>query len=639
MRSALKRDLDENVVPQQAGESGAPAEGQANEVTANPPKAQRYARPRIVETKGRAAKAAVPENAVAGDSDAATQPVEKPRPAQAESVDVLMSDLQRIMASLEAQRRAEAPSSSPSPAAPPETRAADQDTRPLGAVAAAALRAFREGGSGGHGGAGARLIAEEAARIAVERRNMTRPISDQTPSEGATEEMLLASPAPSDDEPYVYVAGEPVAPPEPVRAAAPAAAPIRNREDPAREFVPLRHRSADVAGRPEATPSRAESGNFAFDINAFVDELEREAEDAGREWSGKDGEAMFAGGRAPVDARKTLPPVDEAAEAPIVEMPSVEAAIARALAIDEHAEVSSALVSWEPEAREPAAPTIAPAPARHVRTDSFTWKRFALLGLIAVGAIGAGVALQSVAARNDSGAAEPTGNSEVASVAPTADAGGAPAQPAPAVRTVTPKAADQVAQDASTSATPITSATPAPPGAELASADQSLDQPMDQALSGAGRDASSVATPDAAVAPGAQASEPPVAPEASVDEAQASDAAPMDAPVAEDAAAMAAPPAPKPAPRAAAKPTLAAATPAARTPAAAVSNAAPSGTATIKSGVTMRSGPDNKAGAVTTLKTGQKVDLVSCKMWCEVVADGKRGFVFNKFVDTGAPAQ
>lgn len=628
MRSALKRDLDENVVPQQAGESGAPAEGQANEVTASRPKAQRYARPRIVETKARDARAAAPETV------AAARPAGKPQPeaGQPEPVDALMSDLQRIMASLEAQRRVETPPSAP--AAPPDTAgSADEDTRPLGAVAAAALRAFREGGVGERSGAGARLIAEEAARIAVERRNMTRPISEQTASEASAEEMLLAPPAPSDDEPYVYVAGALAAPPAPVPAAAPAVAPVRDREDPARAFIPLRHRSADVEARAVAAPSQVESADFAFDINAFVDELEREAEDAGREWNGEDGEAMFAGGRAPLDARKTLPPVDEVAEAPVVEMPSVEAAIARALAIDEHAEVSSALVNWEPEVREHAAAAIAPAPARHARADSFTWKRFALLGLIAVGAIGAGIALQSVAARNDSGAAEPADSAEVANVAPTSEAVGAPAPPAPAVRNVTPKAAEQVVQDGSTPATPVA------PGAELAAVDQPLDQPMDQALSGQGRDASSVATPDAAVAPDAQASELPVAPEASADDAQASDAAPMDAPASEDTAAVAPPSAPKPAPRAAAKPTVAAATPAARAPAPAVSNAAPSGTATIKSGVTMRSGPDNKAGAVATLKTGQKVDLVSCKMWCEVVADGKRGFVFKKFVETGVAAQ
>jgi hypothetical protein len=644
MRSALKRDLDENVFPRPADEGGASAEGQENL-----PKAMRaYARPRIVETKARGRDARVPEDIGVGQPAEAVQPPDEP-------VDALMSDLQRIMASLDAQRRSDVAPSEPVPVAPPKSvaPALGDDAQPLGAVAAAALRAFRDAESNARGGvstgAGARLLAEEAARIAAERRGASRPVSREAAMDRPTDEMLLA--APVSDEPYVYGSGEPVLPVA-APVIAPPAEPVRGEAYVAEDFVPPRHRAVETAHAavPAAT---AKDEGFAFDINAFVDELEREAESAGREWSGEDGEAMFAGGRTELDARQTLPPLAPPAAVPVAStpaaaaVPAVDAALARALEVEEKAEPPSfatlSLESWEPEAREPAAPTIAPPSVRHVRTDSFTWKRFALLGLFVVGAVGAGVALQSVAARNDSGAGEAAGNAAVASVAPsgdTADLRGTSdaaiaAQPAVAVRNVSPKVADQVAQD---DFAPAATGSVAP-SAELAAAEQPADQAMDPALSADGRDASSVATPEGA-APGAelaaaetQAPEA-TAPEVPADEVQASDAQSADAPASEQPVAVV-----SAKPRPTAKPTLVAAAPAARTPVSAVSNAAPTGTATIKSGVTLRGGPDNKAAALGTVKTGQKVDLVSCKVWCEIVADGKRGFVFKKFVETGAPAQ
>ena len=671
MRSALKRDLDENVFPRPADEGGVPAEGQENM-----PKAMRaYARPRIVEAHVRDADAVMPEDVGVGQPTETIRQdaVEHAEAAQpAESVDELMSDLQRIMASLDAQRRSEVPSSAPAQVAAqvapskPVPPALGDDAEPLGTVAAAALRAFREAESNARSsgtGAGARLLAEEAARIAAERRGASQQVSREIAVDSAASEMLLASPA--SDEPYVYGAGAPVAPVA-VTGTAPLAEPVRDKEYVAEDFVPPRYRSAEAA--PSAVSSAtSKSEGFAFDINAFVDELEREAEGAGREWRGEGGdEAMFAGGRTPLDAKETLPPLDPPAEASVssaATITEVEAALAKALTVDESAEARSiatpsiatpslatpslatlALESWEPEAREPAAPTIAPPPVRHVRTDSFTWKRFALLGLFVVGAIGAGVALQSVAARNDSGGGEPAGSAAVESVAPSSDTAdlrgtsetAAPVQPAVGVRNVTPKVADQVAQDDSTPAATGSVA----PSARLAASGQPADQPMDPALSADGMDASSVAIPEGA-APGAELAAASVAepqggdaatPEVQESDVQESGAQAADAPASDSSA--------LPTPRAAAaKPTLVAGAPAARAPVSAVSNAPPKGTATIKSGVTMRGGPDNKSAAVGTLKTGQKVDLVSCKMWCEVVADGKRGFVFKKFVDAGAPAQ
>jgi hypothetical protein len=641
MRSALKRDLDENVFPRPADEGGASAEGQENL-----PKAMRaYARPRIVESKARGTDAGAPEDIDVRQPAEAVQPPDEP-------VDALMSDLQRIMASLDAQRRSDVAPSEPVPVAPPKSvaPALGDAAQPLGAVAAAALRAFRDAESNARGGvsagSGARLLAEEAARIAAERRGASRPVSREAAMDRPADEMLLALPA--NDEPYVYGAGEPVE-----RVAAPVIAPqpVRGEAYVAEDFVPPRHRSVETA-HAAAPSAAAKDEGFAFDINAFVDELEREAESAGREWSGEDGEAMFAGGRTELDVRETLPPVATPAALPpaAAAVPAVDAGLARALTVDEKAEPPSfsslSLESWEPEAKETAVPTIAPPPVRHVRTDSFTWKRFALLGLFVVGAVGAGVALQSVAARNDSGAGEAAGSAAVASVAPSADTADlrgtsdatASAQPALAVRNVSPKMADQVAQDDSAPAVTGSVA----PSAELAAADQPADQAMDPALSADGRDASSVATPVGA-APGAELAaasngetQAPdaAAPEVSAEEVQASDAQSADAPAPEQPVAVV-----SAKPQAAAKPTLAAATPAARAPVSPVSNAAPKGTATIKSGVTLRGGPDNKAASLGTLKTGQKVDLVSCKVWCEIVADGKRGFVFKKFVEAGAPVQ
>jgi len=57
------------------------------------------------------------------------------------------------------------------------------------------------------------------------------------------------------------------------------------------------------------------------------------------------------------------------------------------------------------------------------------------------------------------------------------------------------------------------------------------------------------------------------------------------------------------------------------------------GPATITSGVRLRGNPDNGAPTIGMLKAGDPVQVVQCKGWCEVVADGKRGFVFKKFLE------
>jgi hypothetical protein len=56
--------------------------------------------------------------------------------------------------------------------------------------------------------------------------------------------------------------------------------------------------------------------------------------------------------------------------------------------------------------------------------------------------------------------------------------------------------------------------------------------------------------------------------------------------------------------------------------------------ARVVSSVNMRAGADNKAPIVTALQAGTRVTIVKCKFWCEIVADGKRGFVFKSFLMT-----
>jgi hypothetical protein len=59
------------------------------------------------------------------------------------------------------------------------------------------------------------------------------------------------------------------------------------------------------------------------------------------------------------------------------------------------------------------------------------------------------------------------------------------------------------------------------------------------------------------------------------------------------------------------------------------------GSGTVTMSVNMRSGPDNKYKPVKILSAGSWVRIVTCDYWCEVVADGDRGFIFNKFIARG----
>ncbi|MDG4882608.1 SH3 domain-containing protein [Mesorhizobium sp. WSM4884] len=52
--------------------------------------------------------------------------------------------------------------------------------------------------------------------------------------------------------------------------------------------------------------------------------------------------------------------------------------------------------------------------------------------------------------------------------------------------------------------------------------------------------------------------------------------------------------------------------------------------------VTMRTGPKKGAAAIVTVPAKASVQVVSCKKWCEIVYNGKRGWIYKTYVKTGA---
>ncbi|WP_217578575.1 SH3 domain-containing protein [Mesorhizobium sp. GbtcB19] len=52
--------------------------------------------------------------------------------------------------------------------------------------------------------------------------------------------------------------------------------------------------------------------------------------------------------------------------------------------------------------------------------------------------------------------------------------------------------------------------------------------------------------------------------------------------------------------------------------------------------VTMRTGPKKGAAAITTVPAKASVQVVGCKQWCEIVYNGKHGWVYKSYVKTGA---
>jgi len=51
--------------------------------------------------------------------------------------------------------------------------------------------------------------------------------------------------------------------------------------------------------------------------------------------------------------------------------------------------------------------------------------------------------------------------------------------------------------------------------------------------------------------------------------------------------------------------------------------------------VTMRSGPKKNAAAIGTVPARTSVQVMSCKQWCQIVYNGKTGWVYKSYIKTG----
>lgn len=54
--------------------------------------------------------------------------------------------------------------------------------------------------------------------------------------------------------------------------------------------------------------------------------------------------------------------------------------------------------------------------------------------------------------------------------------------------------------------------------------------------------------------------------------------------------------------------------------------------ARVRTDVRMRAGPRNSASIVTVVRGGSEVQLIGCNYWCQVNFDGKRGWIYRKFI-------
>ena len=50
----------------------------------------------------------------------------------------------------------------------------------------------------------------------------------------------------------------------------------------------------------------------------------------------------------------------------------------------------------------------------------------------------------------------------------------------------------------------------------------------------------------------------------------------------------------------------------------------------------MRAGPKQKAAAMVTVPAKTSVQVISCKKWCQIVYNGKRGWIYKTYIKTGA---
>lgn len=268
-------------------------------------------------------------------------------------------------------------------------------------------------------------------------------------------------------------------------------------------------------------------------------------------------------------------------------------------------------------------------PARRRRSsskDAFTWQRLAVLAAFMAIAGGGAVALQSVVGREEAKVApEAIGNAAIASVAPSAPLPVAAATEPAVVPTNLPFA---VAPTPQPSPAPSVSAVVAEvPQPTLRNAEPLFE------TSPASVDVPGVT----AFAPVANGTAPRPA---AADAPKTTATLPAEAPLP--------PPAPpKPAMVAAVTPAAAPVAAAADTESAHAGEddgaadasgfgGEPVGTITLRSAVTMRAAPKKGSTPVGNLSGGQKVELVACTSWCEVIAEGKRGFIYKSFVDVSA---
>lgn len=63
---------------------------------------------------------------------------------------------------------------------------------------------------------------------------------------------------------------------------------------------------------------------------------------------------------------------------------------------------------------------------------------------------------------------------------------------------------------------------------------------------------------------------------------------------------------------------------------------AAAGTGRILRAVTMRSGPKKGAAAIGTVPARTSVQVVSCKQWCQIVYNGKTGWIYKSYIKPGA---
>lgn len=262
--------------------------------------------------------------------------------------------------------------------------------------------------------------------------------------------------------------------------------------------------------------------------------------------------------------------------------------------------------------------------------DVITWQRLGALAVFVALVGGGGVALQSLAAREEAKVApEVIGNAAVASVAPSAPE---QAAPAPVALAAVPAASTAPEAEAAAPESP----TRASIAESLPPVLRDTTPPFDVA-----------ATPPGVTAFASPADAAATEVEPAVAEAVAAAAAvelPKDVPL----------PPRAPARRVAAAPAAAApaaAAPAAEAPEAGVEDVSdeadspagfggdPVGSATIRRSVTMRAAPKKGATPIGNLSAGEKVQLVACRGWCEVIAEGKRGFIYKSFVDAGTSAR